>query len=49
VKGIAKEGKMVLRDQMVKKGDAMMRAKRASAIRMYVNVFIVKSIKDPIE
>jgi hypothetical protein len=29
---------------MVKMGDAMMRAKRASAIRMYVNVFIVPSI-----
>jgi hypothetical protein len=41
VKGIAKEGKMVLRAHMVKMGDAMMRAKRASAIRMYEIVFIV--------
>jgi hypothetical protein len=44
VKGIAKEGKTVLRAQMVKKGEIMMRAKRASAIRMYVNEFIVPSI-----
>jgi len=41
VRGMAREGKTVLRAQMVKKGDAIMRAKRASAIRMYVNVFIV--------
>jgi len=39
---MAKEGKTVLSAQMVKKGEIMMRAKRVSAIRMYVNEFIVK-------
>jgi hypothetical protein len=45
LRGIAKEGKTVLRAQMVKKGLTTIRAIRARAMRIYVNVFIVKSIK----
>jgi hypothetical protein len=48
LRGIAKEGKTVLRAHMVKKGDMAIRTKRANAIRTYVSVFIVRSIKDPI-
>jgi hypothetical protein len=41
VKGIAREGKIVLRAHMVRKGDTATSTKRARAMRMYVRAFIV--------
>jgi len=44
VTGMAREGKTVLRAQMVIKGDTIMRAKTKSPKRMIEDVFIVPSI-----
>jgi hypothetical protein len=46
VRGIAREGKTVLRAQMVMKGDTIMRTRTRSPKRMIEDVFIVRSIKD---
>jgi hypothetical protein len=49
LRGIAKEGKTVLRAQIVAIGDTKMRAKTKRTMRTIEDVFIVRSIKDPIE
>jgi hypothetical protein len=46
VRGIAREGKTVLRAQIVMKGDTIMIARTKSPKRMIEDVFIVRSIKD---
>jgi hypothetical protein len=46
---MAREGKRVLRAQMVRMGDTKTIARTNSAKRMIEDVFIVRSIKDPIE
>jgi hypothetical protein len=46
LRGIAREGKMVLRAHMVRMGDTKMRAKTKSTMRIIEDVFIVRSIKD---
>jgi len=46
VRGIAREGKTVLRAQIVMKGDTIMMARTKSPKRMIEDVFIVRSIKD---
>jgi hypothetical protein len=48
LRGIAREGKTVLRAHMVRIGDTKMRAKTKSTMRAIEVVFIVRSIKDPI-
>jgi hypothetical protein len=44
LRGIAREGKTVLRAHMVRIGDTKMRAKTRSTMRAIENVFIVPSI-----
>jgi glutamate synthase domain-containing protein 1 len=46
LRGIAKEGKTVLRAHMVRIGDTKMRAKTKSTMRTIEDVFIVRSIKE---
>jgi hypothetical protein len=46
LRGMAREGKTVLRAQMVRIGDTKMRAKTKIAMRTIEDVFIVRSIKD---
>jgi len=41
VRGMDRAGKTVLRAQMVRIGDRMIRARRPTAIRIYVMLFIV--------
>jgi hypothetical protein len=48
VRGIAREGKTVFKAQIVMKGDTIMIARTKSPKRMIEDVFIVRSIKDPI-
>jgi hypothetical protein len=45
-KGIAREGKTVLRAQIVAIGDTKMRAKTKSTMRTIEDVFIVPSIRE---
>jgi hypothetical protein len=46
LRGIAKEGKTVLRAHMVRIGDTKIRAKTKIAMRTIEDVFIVRSIKE---
>jgi hypothetical protein len=46
VRGIAREGKMVFKAQMVMKGDTIAIARTKSPKRMIEDVFIVRSIKE---
>jgi hypothetical protein len=46
LRGIAKEGKTVLRAHMVRIGDTKMRAKTKRTKRMIEDVFIVPSIRE---
>ena len=47
VRGIAREGKTVLRAQMVRMGDTKRSTKTKSTMRTIEDVFIVRSIKEP--
>jgi hypothetical protein len=49
LRGIAREGKSVFKAQIVMKGDTIMIARTKSPKRMIEDVFIVRSIKDPIK
>jgi predicted hotdog family 3-hydroxylacyl-ACP dehydratase len=46
LRGIAREGKMVLRAHMVRIGDTITRARTKSAMRTIEDVFIVPSIRE---
>jgi hypothetical protein len=46
LRGMAREGKTVLRAQMVRIGDTKIRAKTKIAMRNIEDVFIVRSIKE---
>jgi hypothetical protein len=48
LKGIAREGKTVFKAQIVARGDTITRVRTKTTKRAIEDVFIVRSIKDPI-